>query len=181
MNRTFEEYKAVTDHRLDSLDDEKIARLDAALDRQMQQQRELAIKSQRPPLALETTRRSPLQHEHKQAFNAYMRSGDAHALSRLETRAMSATTLADGGTLVPPELEQAIISRLALVSPIRAIAGNRQVSSAVYKRPYSSSARQRAGWAKRRTARRHLHDAERAGLSDHGTLCHAGRLADPAR
>ncbi len=43
----------------------------------------------------------------------------------------------DGGYLVPEETEREIGRRLASVSPIRAIAGLRQVSSNVYKKPFA--------------------------------------------
>mgnify|MGYP003346477565 CR=1 FL=1 len=46
---------------------------------------------------------------------------------------------ADGGYLVPAELERQVTLRLAQISPIRSIAGNRQVSGAVFNKPYSAS------------------------------------------
>ncbi|MFD0986771.1 phage major capsid protein [Methyloligella solikamskensis] len=43
----------------------------------------------------------------------------------------------DGGYLVPPETEAAVIRGVKEISPIRAIAGNRTVSASIYKKPFS--------------------------------------------
>ena len=43
----------------------------------------------------------------------------------------------DGGYLVPPEVETSVNMALRAISPIRAIAGVRQVSAAVFKKPFS--------------------------------------------
>jgi HK97 family phage major capsid protein len=75
--------------------------------------------------------------QHKAAFEAYVRHGEAHGLHLLEQKALSVGSGADGGYLVPPETEAAVIRGVKNISPIRAIAGNRTVSANVYKKPFA--------------------------------------------
>ena len=65
---------------------------------------------------------SALPSEHKSAFDAYMRSGDDRLMRSLDAKAMSYGSAQDGGYLVPDETEAEIGKRLAVLSPIRAIA-----------------------------------------------------------
>ena len=88
----------------------------AAMDR-------LAVERARP--ALEAGR--PAVDEYKEAFAAYVKRG--------EEKALSVGTPGDGGYLVPAETESEILTRLTAISPIRAIASVRQVSSTSYKKP----------------------------------------------
>jgi HK97 family phage major capsid protein len=144
----FEEFKAANDQRLDEierkrddvLNEDKVERINAALDAQTRRIDQIALKQARP--ALETARKiasDPSGLEHKSAFDAYVRGGDAGALRILETKALSAGSNADGGYLVPPELEHEIGRRLAAISPIRAIASVREISSSVYKKPFMTA------------------------------------------
>ena len=55
--------------------------------------------------------RSASAREHKAAFEAYVRSGESTGLRTLEVKAMSAGTPADGGYLVPDEVEREILLR----------------------------------------------------------------------
>src|SRR6185312_15086093 len=124
---TFEEFKAANDERLarlekkrgDVLLEEKVDRINAALDAQARRMDDLALKHARPVLegrgriVSDTTSR-----EHKSAFEAYVRGGEAGALRTLETKALAAGSDADGGYLVPDELEHTIGERLAAISPI---------------------------------------------------------------
>jgi HK97 family phage major capsid protein len=77
--------------------------------------------------------------EHKSAFDAYIRSGESAGLRALESKAMSVGSAADGGYLVPDEVETEIGQRLAAVSPIRSIAGVRTISGNVYKKPFMTA------------------------------------------
>lgn len=140
MMRAFEEFKSTNDQRLaditarqstDVLTTEKIARIERSLD-------EMALKSSRPALG-GTVPRSHTDFAHKSAFDSYVRQGDATHLRTLEAKALSASSDPDGGYLVPAELEATINRSLTNISPIRAIAGVRQVSGSVYKRPYATS------------------------------------------
>ena len=135
--RAFEAYKETNDHRLahaDALTEEKLARIDRTLD-------DLSLKMARPGLAGHAAEpaspRSGPVREHKAAFDTYVRKGETARLTSLEQKALSVGTGADGGYLVPAETEAAVMRALRSVSPIRAIAGNRQVSGSVYKKPFS--------------------------------------------
>ncbi len=142
FTRAFEAYKDTNDRRLaeierrdpDPLTDEKLARIDRTLD-------DLSIKMQRPHLA--TNPRggaSSLEtRAHKAAFDTYVRKGDAASLSAIEAKALSAGSNPDGGFTIPPEIEARVNTGLRNISPIRSIAGIRQVSSTVFKKPYATN------------------------------------------
>ena len=150
--RTFEAYKENNDERLhqiekrsaDVLSDEKMARLDRALDDAKRVVDQVALKAQRPQLG-SSPLRSSADREHKSAFDAYMRKGDASGILRVEAKALSASSSPDGGYTVPVEIENTINHALRAISPIRQIAGNRQVSSAIYRKPISTTGFP-AGW-----------------------------------
>ena len=147
MMRTFEEYKSENDHRLkaveqrkgDGLNDEKLARIDAALVTQQQQLDAISLKSARPALEGRRAVQDASAREHKSAFDDYVRSGEAAGLRALEMKAMSIASNPDGGYLVPPELETEIGQRLANISPIRGLASVRAISSTVYKKPFMTA------------------------------------------
>src|ERR1700712_2208443 len=86
---TFEEFKSANDERLQKLErrrgdvvlEEKVERLNAALDVQGKRMDEFALKQARP--VLEGRGRAAADaagREHKTAFEAYVRSGDAASL-----------------------------------------------------------------------------------------------------
>jgi HK97 family phage major capsid protein len=91
--------------------------------------------------------------EHKAAFEGYVRRGDERRLQALDAKAMSVGSGPDGGYLVPPETEAAIGARLRDISPIRSIAGVRQVSGSVLKKPFSIGG-PAVGWVGETDARR---------------------------
>jgi HK97 family phage major capsid protein len=152
MLRAFEEFKSANDERegtrrADVLLEEKVTRINAALDQQTRRLDELALKSARPQFGAQfEAARSQNQIEHKTAFERYVRSGESAGLRALETKAMSAGSGPDGGYLVPPEVEHEIGKRLAAVSPIRSIAGVREISGTTYKKPFMTAG-PAAGWA----------------------------------
>jgi len=85
--RVFEAYKAANDERLatlekrgasDPISNEKVARIDAALEAQMRRLDDMALKSARPALGHETrgVDRTAVR-EHKSAFEAYVRTAKA--------------------------------------------------------------------------------------------------------
>ncbi len=141
----FESYKETNDRRLqeieqrgsaDPLTVEKLDRIDRVLGDNQRRLDALTLKSARPHLATSTPR-SHAELVHKSAFDGYMRKGESHGLLALEEKALSIGSNVDGGYLVPPETENAVNAALRAISPIRAIASVRQVSSAVYKKPFS--------------------------------------------
>jgi len=68
-----------------------------------------------------------------------VRTGDVGMLNQLEAKALSVGSDPDGGYLVPEETERAVMRSLRGISPIRSIAGIRQVSANVYKKPFSTT------------------------------------------
>ena len=146
--RSFEAFKSENNGRIDRLErrsadvlsTEKVDRIGETLDAQKRLLDDLVLKARRPSLSTsainERAPRSHVELEHRAAFDAYVRQGEAAGLKRLEAKALSVGSSADGGYLVPQDTEFEIGRRLAEVSPIRAIAGNRQVSTTVYRKPF---------------------------------------------
>lgn len=135
--RAFEDFKETNDRRIDELEkrsavdvltSEKLGRIDKALD-------QLHVKQQRLPIGGGSSPTALLQH--KSAFENYVRGGEAGGLKALEGKALSVGSDPDGGYLVPDGTETVINRALKDISPIRAIAGVRQVSGSVYKRPFA--------------------------------------------
>jgi HK97 family phage major capsid protein len=160
--RMWEEFKATNEDRLaqierrrsaDVVTEEKTARIDAVLNRQQRQLDELMLKQARPGFAREPAGvTQTAAREHKAAFEAYIRRGDATVLRELEVKALSVGSGPDGGYLVPPEVESEIGARLAAISPIRSLASVRTVSANVYKKPFMTSG-PAVGWVGEAEAR----------------------------
>jgi HK97 family phage major capsid protein len=156
----FESYRATNDQRLaevesragvDPLTEEKLARIDAALDESRRRMDRVVLDRSRPTIGQDTAR-DPLVHEHKAAFASYIRSGEAGGLKRLEGKALSAGSGPDGGYLAPSTVEGEILRRLAAVSPIRALAAVRTISSGTYKKAFSTTG-PASGWVAEAAAR----------------------------
>ncbi|HYI26481.1 MAG TPA: phage major capsid protein [Bradyrhizobium sp.] len=157
MMRIFETFKAENDQRLadierrsaDVLSEQKVDRINAELSRRID---ELTLKNARPALGREG---APLSHdarEHKLAFDAYVRNGESAGLRALEVKAMSVASNPDGGYTVPVEIEREIGRRLIAISPIRSIAGQREISGNVYKKPFMTAG-PAVGWVGETAAR----------------------------
>lgn len=158
--QAFEAFKDANDERLSQIEarvsadvvtSEKVDRINRAVDEAKSRLDELTLKARRPHLG-GGEEPAPNMREHKLAFDAYVRKGEAQGLSALEAKALSVSSGADGGYLVPPETESEIGRRLTLASPIRAIAGVRQVSASVYKKPFSTNGFA-SGWVGETAAR----------------------------
>jgi HK97 family phage major capsid protein len=156
----FESYRATNDQRLaevesragaDPLTEEKLARIDAALDESRRRMDRVVLDRSRPALGQDEAR-DPLVHEHKAAFASYIRSGEVGGLKRLEGKALSAGSGPDGGYLAPSTVEGEILRRLAAVSPIRALATVRTISSGTYKKAFSTTG-PASGWVAEAAAR----------------------------
>ena len=161
--RVFETFKQANDERFDQIEQkmaldvvtsEKLARIDKALDAHKQVVDLLVHKAARPALAGGDSdgRRSAADLQHKAAFDSYVRKGDAGPLREFEAKALSVGTDSDGGYLVPDETETTINAALKDISPIRAIAGVRQVSGSVYKKPFATTGAA-TGWVGEKDAR----------------------------
>ena len=94
-----------------------------------------------------------------------MRKGEQGRLRDLESKALSVGTGTDGGYLVPDEVERAVNRALKDVSPIRAIAGIRQVSASVYRKPFAVTGAE-SGWVAETAARPETDSPTLAALSE---------------
>ncbi|MEO0546361.1 MAG: phage major capsid protein [Pseudomonadota bacterium] len=104
----FEAFKDANDDRLDQLErrmssdvitEEKMERINRSMDEQKRHLDALVLKQNRPARA-GGGGTTVLDHEHKDAFQSYMRSGSDSALRGLEGKAMSIGSDQDGGYLV---------------------------------------------------------------------------------
>jgi len=158
LMRAFEAFKETNNERLadkrgDALVDEKLARIDRAIDAHTRRLDDMALKGARPAIGAERgSVRNEERIEHKAAFDAYVRNGETGGLRALELKAMSAGSSTDGGYLVPVEIEQTIGERLTAISPIRGIAGQRTISANVYKKPFMTAG-PAVGWVGETDAR----------------------------
>jgi HK97 family phage major capsid protein len=142
--RAFEAFKETNDERLDQIErrmsdvltEEKLDRINGALDSAQRKIDDLALKAARPQRGGSAPKHGAAS-EHKAAFDGYMRRGETQSLRQLEEKALSAGTDADGGYLVPDEIEAGVMRALRDASPIRAISGVRQVSANTYKKPFA--------------------------------------------
>ncbi len=148
---TFEDFKQANDQRLDQLESkgsadvltlEKVSRIDAAMDGYKSAMDSLSLERARP--ALETGTSAFQSDEYKDAFSAYVKRG--------EEKSLSIGSNPDGGYLVPDQTATEITRLLTAVSPIRSIAGVREISSSVYKKPVSISG-PAVGWVGETAAR----------------------------
>ena len=145
--QAFEAFKETNDERLSQIEqrvtadvvtEEKMNRINKAVDEQKRHLDNLLLKSQRPALG-GSAFTSASQVEHKSGLEAYVHSGQEQGLRALEGKAMSVGSDPDGGYLVPEELSTEIGKRLAAISPIRSLATVRQVSSAMFKKPFAQT------------------------------------------
>ena len=143
--QAFEAFKDANDERLAQIEQrmsadvvtaDKVDRINRAVDETKARLDEMTLKARRPRLTGEADP-APAAREHKTAFESYVRKGETQGLFDIEAKSMSIGSGPDGGYLVPQETETEIGRRLSAASPIRAISGIRQVSTAVYKKPFA--------------------------------------------
>jgi len=148
----FEAFKSANDQRLEEVErrasadillEEKVSRIDAALDQQKSALDRLLLEGQRPAVA-------PTTHETQPGWQRYMRQGDVSALQ--EAKSLNAGTAGEGGYVVPPETERLIDRQLVAISPVRAIASVRTTSAAVFRKPVSRGGAA-SGWVSETAAR----------------------------
>ena len=160
--RTFDAFRATNDERLSEIEtrlsadivtEEKLARIDTALDEAKRRLDRVQLDRSRPALggASDQARDTGLA-EHKAAFDLYVRAGEASGLKRLEEKALSTGSGPDGGYLVPDTVEKEVLTRLANLSPIRALASVRTISSGLYRRAFSTAG-PASGWVGETAAR----------------------------
>lgn len=133
----FEAFKSANDQRLgeiekrasaDILLEDKVTRIDTALEQQKSALDRVLLDRQRPAVS------GTGQVSHP-GWQRYVRQGDVAALQ--EAKSLNAGTASDGGYVVPEQTEALIDRQLAEVSPLRAIATVRASSAAVFRKPVS--------------------------------------------
>ena len=147
FNHAFAAFRETNDQRLgqietrlssDVVTEEKLARIDNALDETKRRMDTMVLERARPKLGGETKAdEDTALREHKAAFRAYMRGGDASALQAIEAKAMSIGSGADGGFLVPVPAESEILRRMATISPVRSLATVTAISGNQLKKAFS--------------------------------------------
>ena len=172
LMRGFEVYKETNNRRVaeieqkgaaDTVTEDKLERVNRVLDEQQRRIDGLVLKGARPELGGGLPR-TTASLQHKAAFDTYVRKGEAGTLAALEAKALSVGSSADGGYLVPPEVEHSVTLAIRDISPIRAIATVRQISSNVYNKPFSTTGFS-AGWAGEAAARPQTNTTALASIS----------------
>jgi HK97 family phage major capsid protein len=146
----FDSFKQANDERLAELEtrsadvvtEEKVDRINRALDEHKRVLDDLQLASARPIVGSEK-KAAPQAREQKMAFERYVRAGDASGL--IELKAMSAGSNADGGYTVPLEIEQTIDRVLQKVSPMRNLATVRPIGGNIYRKPITTAGTA-SGW-----------------------------------
>src|SRR5580692_2281284 len=144
--RAFDAFKDANDTRIaqiekrgaDVVTDEKVDRINRALDEHKRTLDELLLSAHRPAIGGEQKSSGPNQTREHKAFDRYMRKGDASGFASLETKALSEGSNTDGGYTVPLEIAQTIDRILAKASPIRALATVQQIGSSIYRKPITT-------------------------------------------
>lgn len=142
LSRAFAAFREANDARVGALEtrlagdpviEEKVARIDRAVDEAKSRLDRLVLDGRRPALGGGGVLADPFVEEHKSAFNAYVRGGETGGLKALEAKALSAGSGPDGGYLTPDSVEREVLARLGNISPLRALASVRLISGASYK------------------------------------------------
>lgn len=145
---TFEAYKASNDQRLSAIEtkradvllEEKLARIDASLTAAQGRFDRASAALRRPSLGDSPRLAEP--DERKAAWDGYVKSG-AVAASLIEVKGIAQNTEVGSGTvggyLAPPELEQQILRRLVMASPMRDICQVQTIGGSVYRKPVSTA------------------------------------------
>lgn len=152
----FESYKAANDERIsavesrraDTLLEEKVARIDAALSSaQARLDRSLSLAAR--PMLGDGAARTAEPDERKAAWTGYLKTG---AAPPTEVKGIAESAPSTGGYIAPPETERVIERRLMTASPMREIASVVTVGASVYRKPVSIAG-VAAGWAAETTPR----------------------------
>ena len=152
----FEEFKKANDQRLAEIEKkgyapedtvEKVAKINADLTALGKQIDEVAKKANRPMDLAEGKGLTDEQREHKQAFQNFLRKGDASNLDELQRKAMNMGSDPDGGYLVPVELDQMIDRVVPTISAMARLANTITIGTAKYEKLVKTS-----GLAMRRVA-----------------------------
>lgn len=150
LNRTFEEFKAANNSRLetlekqkplDPLERDKLDRLEASLTEAETRLKQIEAQKVRPLMETKEDSFCP----HTRAFMDYIRKGLDAPLHIYETKALSTTSDRDGGYLVPSGLHDHLYATLQSTSVMRSLATVRQISTSVLELLLDKD-RADAGW-----------------------------------
>lgn len=148
LHRAFAAFREANDERLSQIErrmtsdvvtEDKLARIDRALDETKRRLDHQAMEKARPRLMADTRDTGTADREHKGAFRTYMRTGESGGLKAIEEKNMNSGSGPDGGFLVPQPAEREILTRLASISPIRAIASVREISTSTFRKAFPVS------------------------------------------
>jgi HK97 family phage major capsid protein len=169
MMAAFEAFKGANDARLeeierkasaDTLLEEKVARIDAAVAGAQARLDRVVSEGRRPDLGVGGGPSVPAvgratspggggSEETKAAFDGYLKTGQSFGL---ELKAGLSTASGSAGYVVPEQTERAIERRLMAGSPMREIATVRTVGAGVFRKPVSTAG-VAAGWVAETAAR----------------------------
>jgi len=164
VQNAFTEYQHTLDAKMkdsDVLLDEKLARMDKALDdgaSAIKAANKLAEESKaradKLELAISRTNDNPgqgekAQGEYTKAFEAFITKGTDHELL---TKALSTDSDPDGGYIVPDEMDSNITRVITEISPMRQVASVMTISSSAWRRQVIRSG-SAAGWTGEQGAR----------------------------
>ncbi len=138
LARAFEEYKSVNDQRLaeierkgsgDVLYDEKLGRMDQALNKLEGELSGVKTALRRPAKGAASFAVEGEEGEYKSAFMRYVAKGAEFDVSGLQEKAMSVISDQQGGYMVPTEMADRIVTRQFDTTPMRQIATVMSISS----------------------------------------------------
>jgi HK97 family phage major capsid protein len=144
IQRSFEEFKAANDKRIDDiakgkadvLTEEKVNKINADLSAQQKAIEDLIKKT---AIRAGAEEKKTGRTEHQKAFDAYMRKGDAAGVEAIvaaspELKALSVGSNPDGGYLAPVELDREIMRIAEIVSAMRSVAQVITIGGQAYKK-----------------------------------------------
>jgi HK97 family phage major capsid protein len=144
IQRSFEEFKAANDKRIDDiakgkadvLTEEKVNKINADLSAQQKAIEDLIKKT---AIRAGAEDKKTGRTEHQKAFDAYVRKGDAAGVEAIvaaspELKALSVGSNPDGGYLAPVELDREIMRIAEIVSAMRSVAQVITIGGQAYKK-----------------------------------------------
>lgn len=139
LGNAWEQFKQVNDTRLseierkggaDSLHDGHLKRINDALDQYKGRLDRIETVQARPGREMKSLGyNGDDQAEYKAAFNTYLRKGMDAGLEQIQSKALSVSTDANGGFLVPNQLADLIVQIVNESSPMRSLASIETISS----------------------------------------------------
>ncbi len=143
QGRAFEEFKRTNDQRIEEMKkghgvadlEAKLAQMSADMSRLEAEKQVLEARVNKIGLSgANDAKGEDAKGEHKSAYMKWLRKGVESGLAELEAKALNITTDADGGYAVPEEIDRDIQQTLINISPVRAVATVRQISTSDYKK-----------------------------------------------